>query len=58
MNYEQLRREQAAKALLAFYFQEVARYRQQWSMPPDREAHLTAWAKARERLIGREQSIK
>lgn len=50
MNREQDRRESNAKALLGFYAQEIARYRQQWGITSDREAHLNAWANARKRL--------
>lgn len=36
-----------ASARLARYREWIAAYREQWGIPPDREAHLNAWAAAR-----------
>ena len=40
-------RRQLARRLLTAYCKNIARYRAQWGLPPDREAHLNAWAEAR-----------
>lgn len=36
-----------AKARLAAFIAELARYRAQWALPPDKETFINAWRTAR-----------
>jgi hypothetical protein len=39
-----------AQRLLAMYCHQIKKYKAQWQIPPDKQAHLNAWAAARKEV--------